>query len=67
MSFKHGTVDRQKDGRHFTDMTEAMLGDELRRLAEFQCVETWKSVDVRPARSGEFWTSAIVRRGRASH
>jgi 2-polyprenyl-3-methyl-5-hydroxy-6-metoxy-1,4-benzoquinol methylase len=62
-SFKHGTTEREKVGRHFTDMTEETLADELSRLPQLHCLDMWVSEDVRPNRSGEFWISTIVRCG----
>jgi SAM-dependent methyltransferase len=62
VSFKHGAAQREKDGRHFTDMTEDTLRYAFERLPELHCIDVWVSEDVRSNRSGEFWVNALVRR-----
>lgn len=62
VSFKHGTEEREKDGRRFTDMTETMLREDLIASTSLEVIDLWVSQDVRPGRHGELWLSAILRR-----
>ncbi len=62
VSFKHGTEEREKDGRRFTDMTETMLREDLIASTSLEIIDVWVSQDVRPDRHGELWLSAILRR-----
>ncbi|WP_018260686.1 class I SAM-dependent methyltransferase [Methylobacterium sp. WSM2598] len=61
-SFKHGETEREKDGRRFTDMTEARLRAEFLPATSLELIEVWVSPDVRPGRSDEVWLNAIMRR-----
>jgi 2-polyprenyl-3-methyl-5-hydroxy-6-metoxy-1,4-benzoquinol methylase len=62
VSFKHGASDREKDGRHFTDLTEEALRTELKAMQDLEVVEVWVSQDVRPNRASEFWLNSLIRR-----
>jgi SAM-dependent methyltransferase len=62
MSFKLGTGTRIKDGRRFTDMTEARLGALLDACPALEGYEMWRSADRRPDRAGETWLNALARR-----
>ncbi len=53
-SFKFGTGDRHKDGRHFTDMTEETLAALLDECPALRQVETWRSEDRRPIEKKTF-------------
>jgi 2-polyprenyl-3-methyl-5-hydroxy-6-metoxy-1,4-benzoquinol methylase len=58
-SFKYGEAERLKDGRHFTDQTEASLQRLLTEVG-LDVRETWNSADVRPGRAHERWVSALA-------
>jgi SAM-dependent methyltransferase len=62
VSFKHGTDEREKDGRRFTDMTEGLLQRDLIARTALEVLDVWVSQDVRPGRANELWLSAILRR-----
>lgn len=61
-SFKFGTEDRTKDGRHFTDMTEETLSALLDECSALRQVETWRSSDRRPDREENIWLNALLRK-----
>jgi SAM-dependent methyltransferase len=60
-SFKFGETERLKDGRHFTDQTEASLQRLLMEVG-LDAREIWTSADVRPGRAHERWLSALAAR-----
>jgi SAM-dependent methyltransferase len=62
LSFKHGTEEREKDGRRFTDMDESMLRKDIVASTSMEIVDLWVSEDVRPGRHGELWLNAVLRR-----
>lgn len=61
-SFKFGTEDRTKDGRHFTDMTEETLSALLDECSALRQVETWRTSDRRPDREEDIWLNALLRK-----
>lgn len=63
VSFKLGEGERNHNGRHFTDATEARLRFWLAKLADIDSVECWLTQDQRPERK-ENWLNAIIRRCR---
>lgn len=63
VSFKRGEGERQKDNRHFTDMTETRLRQHL-ICPGLELIESWISEDVRPSRTAEQWLNAILRHTR---
>ena len=58
VSFKHGTKEREKDGRHFTDMTDTVLQAVVSTIPGLSTMEVWVSEDVRADRQGEQWLNA---------
>lgn len=58
LSLKLGEGERQKDGRHFTDVSEARLHEWLRALPELHDVTIWLTADRRPDRP-EQWVNAL--------
>lgn len=60
-SFKLGESERQHQGRHFTDATEARLQRWLEGLPELGTLECWITQDQRPGRE-ESWLNALVER-----
>lgn len=61
-SFKFGTEDRTKDGRHFTDMTEETLTALLDECSALRQVETWRTSDRRPNREEDIWLNTLLRK-----
>ncbi len=61
LSFKEGQGEREKDGRHFTDLDEKTLRDLLRNLNYVGTLEIWRTSDQRPERS-DIWLNALVHR-----
>jgi SAM-dependent methyltransferase len=60
LSFKLGSGERVKDGRHFTDMTEESLATLLDGCGVFGQPDIWQSRDCRPDRAAEMWVNAVV-------
>lgn len=61
VSFKHGTGEREQNGRRFTDADEVTVSKWVGALPDVRAVETWVSEDQRPERS-ERWTNVLVHR-----
>ena len=61
-SFKYGSDEYQKEGRHFTplneDRTEALFDD----IPSLQLLTVWLSDDVRQERKGEKWLNLLARK-----
>ena len=60
MSFKHGEFEGERNGRCFTDLTEAGLADILAQVP-FTALDTWRTSDIRPGRGSEEWINVVVR------
>lgn len=61
LSFKEGEGEREKDGRHFTDLDETTLRDLLGNLSNVEELDFWQTSDQRPGRD-DIWLNAMVRR-----
>ena len=61
-SWKYGELDREKDGRHFTDLTEDSFRQLMQNVPELREEAVWTTQDVRKGRGGEKWLNALVRR-----
>ena len=61
-SFKHGTFEGMRNGRHFTDFDEPTLREFLVGLPELRILELWVTGDVRPGREAERWLNVLLRR-----
>lgn len=61
-SFKYGIFEGERDGRYFTDMTEAKMEKLLYGTSVFHTEEQWISADVRPDREDEKWLNIILRK-----
>lgn len=61
-SFKYGTFEGERNGRYFTDMTEAAFADFLRDIEGLTTEEQWLTSDVRPGREEEQWLNLILRK-----
>ena len=62
LSFKHGTGERVKDGRRFTDMTVENLAALLDGCGAFIEPDMWESRDCRPDRASEVWVNSVVKK-----
>lgn len=59
LSFKYGNEEREKDGRHFTDITEASLNELVSKLNGVKIMEMWVDVDQRPDNTVQ-WLNALL-------
>ncbi len=60
-SFKYGTEDVERGGRHFTNADETRLNQFIEG-SELSVVKTWITNDARPERQNEKWLNAILIR-----
>ena len=61
-SFKYGTFEGMRDGRHFTDFTEETLQEFWRNFSSLQIISLWITEDVRPGREEERWINLLAER-----
>ncbi len=61
LSFKYGVGEREKAGRHFTDLNEPGLEALVAALPQVGIVEQWTTQDKRPERD-EVWLNALLRK-----
>lgn len=61
-SFKYGTFSGERNGRYFTDMTEARFAGFIEEFDGLQIEEQWISADVRTGRGEEQWLNIILRK-----
>lgn len=61
MSFKYGDLDREKDGREFTDLNEQQAQELLAQFDQVSFVQQWITVDKRPDRQEE-WLNIIIKK-----
>lgn len=61
-SFKYGNYEGERNGRYFTDMTEARFAGFIEEFDGLQIEEQWISADVRPGRGEEQWLNIILRK-----
>ncbi|MCU6763170.1 tellurite resistance protein TehB [uncultured Roseburia sp.] len=61
-SFKYGTFEGERNGRHFTDMTEEAFENMLKGVDGLAVEEKWITTDVRPGRGEERWLNLILRK-----
>lgn len=61
LSFKYGEGEREKEGRHFTDMTEASLLALLAAMPPIRAETLWVTRDKRPGRS-ELWLNGLLKK-----
>ena len=62
-SFKYGDTERDKNGRFFSDFTEASLRALLDETGGLQITDLWTADDVRPDRAGERWINVLCTAG----
>jgi len=61
-SFKHGTFEGTRNGRHFTDFTEPTFREFLAGIPGLRIEELWITGDVRPGREDEQWLNLLLRK-----
>lgn len=61
-SFKYGTFEGERNGRYFTDRTEASFADLIKDMDDLEIQEQWITSDVRPGRGEEKWLNLILRK-----
>ncbi len=62
ISFKYGTFEGARNGRHFTDFTPEDFSEFLKSISELTVTEYWVTGDVRPGRGDERWLNIVLRR-----
>ena len=62
VSFKYGTFEGERNGRHFTDLTEDGLAGIIRQINDLQIIETAVGNDMREGRQQEKWLNAILKK-----
>jgi SAM-dependent methyltransferase len=60
-SFKWGDSERNKDGRHFLDLTENRFRSLVIEKFEVDVIKIWKSADRRAERNEEHWLNALIK------
>lgn len=63
LSFKHGTSEREVEGRMFTDLDREGLETLIEGLDFRFSVSPWITNDARPHRAKEKWLNAIISKG----
>ena len=61
-SFKYGDYEGMRNGRYFTDFTEASLKEFWSREISMQIFDQWITQDIRPGREEERWINLLSRR-----
>lgn len=62
LSFKEGEGEREKGGRHFTDLDENTLRDLLTNLSHIERIDCWQTTDQRPGRTDAWQNAMVVRK-----
>jgi SAM-dependent methyltransferase len=62
LSFKLGEAEEVRGGRLFNDYTEQSLGGLVSRHPALRAVRVWRTEDIRPGRSGEYWLNALLQK-----
>lgn len=61
-SFKYGDFEGERNGRYFTNMTEASMRNLLDKVGGLSIIEQWITGDVRPGRDEEKWLNILLKR-----
>ena len=62
VSFKYGTFEGERNGRHFTDFTVEEFREFIKSIPELYVAEYWVTGDVRPGRGDERWLNIVLQR-----
>ena len=65
-SFKLGTFEGMRNGRHFTDFTEATFREFLAGIPGLRIQQAWTTRDVRPGRENEQWLNLLLAKAGVS-
>ncbi|MBO4326260.1 MAG: class I SAM-dependent methyltransferase [Clostridia bacterium] len=60
-SFKYGELEREKNGRLFSDMTEDSIRGLISEAGGFREIDLWVTNDARPDRADEQWVNILCR------
>lgn len=63
LSFKYGSEDRKKEGRHFTDLNEEQMAQLLKPHKNILLLQQWITSDNRPDRDDEWLNIIFQKRG----
>ncbi len=61
-SFKYGEFEGERNGRFFTDFTEASFDEFIKPFNDIEIIECWISGDARPEREEEKWLNLILQK-----
>lgn len=61
-SFKYGTYEGERNGRYFTDFTEASFLGYLGGKSQLRIERMWKTSDVRPGRGEGKWLNVLLQK-----
>ena len=61
-SFKYGTFEGERNGRYFTDFTEATFQNFSQQFLNLSIENYWITSDVRSERSDEKWLNLLLRK-----
>ena len=61
-SFKHGTFEGMRNGRYFTDFTEATFRAFIAGIPGMRIKRVWITGDARPGRQDEQWLNLLLTR-----
>ncbi len=61
-SFKYGAFEGERNGRYFTDFTEAAFRDFTGEIPELTVTECWITGDARPGREDEKWLNLLLQK-----
>lgn len=59
VSFKYGEFAGERNGRYFTDLTEEVFEELIKKIPGLSIKEIWKTGDVRAGRNEQLWLNAI--------
>lgn len=62
MSFKYGIFEGERNGRYFTDMTEKIFEDLVKKIEGIKVKEQWITSDIRQGRKEEKWLNIILHK-----
>ena len=61
-SFKYGDYEDMRNGRYFTDFTEALFTNFIKDISGIAIEKTWITGDVRVGRGDERWLNILLRK-----
>lgn len=61
-SFKYGSGEKERNGRHYIDFTEKTAQELFRQIPGLDITKNWTSGDVRPGRESEGWLNLLLQK-----